>query len=475
MNAVIYARFSSDMQSTESIDAQVRACKDYAAVNGFTVTRVYSDEAISGTGSKTANRVQYQKLLKDAEREQFEVVLTHKYDRIARNVGEHVNLELRLSTYGIRLIAVAQDFGASNEAKIMKTMMWALSEYYVDNLADEVKKGLKENALKGVFNGGYAPFGYDIQDQKYVINDLEARYVKKMFECALNREGFTELISEMEQAGIRGKRGRLIKYTQIYEILRNERYTGVYAYSTTEEKDRNLRRAKPNAIKIENALPIIIDRALFDEVQMIMDARKQSGAKSEYLCSGLVYCGKCGAKMHGTTTKRKGHEYRIYYCSQKCGVGTIHMDMIDAAVKEYLEELLSPANLLTVNQALKAYTKDERSRLSDFNTRIRLQIEEKQKQIDNYMNTLGSGALPPELITDIGQKIVVLKSEVAGLKETPIPKDFTVEQINVWLESLRDSTDDRKTVELLVERVDATKTAVTVTSTLTAVLGENGG
>lgn len=76
------------------------------------------------------------------------------------------------------LIATAQDFGTSNEAKIMRALMWSLSEYYLDNLSSEVKKGHKETALKGLHNGGVAPFGYDVVEQHYVINELEAAYVK---------------------------------------------------------------------------------------------------------------------------------------------------------------------------------------------------------------------------------------------------------------------------------------------------------
>ena len=117
-NAVIYARFSSDKQNEESIDAQVRACREYAAGHGLNVLEVYADEAISGKGSKTAARRQYQRLVRDAGKGNFSVILIHKYDRIARNLGEHVNLEAKLKGLGVQLIATAQDFGNSNEARI---------------------------------------------------------------------------------------------------------------------------------------------------------------------------------------------------------------------------------------------------------------------------------------------------------------------------------------------------------------------
>lgn len=126
--AVIYARFSSDKQTEDSIEAQVRACREYAATNGISILCVYSDEAISGSGSKTSQRAQYQKMLRDCEKGMFKTILIHKYDRVARNLGEHVNLEKRLHDKGIELIAVAQNFGSSNEAKIMRTLTWAMSE-----------------------------------------------------------------------------------------------------------------------------------------------------------------------------------------------------------------------------------------------------------------------------------------------------------------------------------------------------------
>lgn len=226
-NAVIYARYSSDKQDEASIDAQVRACREYAASKGYAVLEVYADEAVSGKGSKTASRKAYQKLLRDVNKGRFDTILIHKYDRVARNLGEHVNLEKKLKDRAVELIAVAQDFGSSSEAKIMKTLMWSLSEYYLDNLSSETKKGHRETAMKAKHNGGCAPFGYDVVNQEYVVNELEAGYVRKIFDAAANRESFTAIIEELAAAEITSKRGKPIKYTQIYEMLRNEKYTVV--------------------------------------------------------------------------------------------------------------------------------------------------------------------------------------------------------------------------------------------------------
>ena len=82
---------------------------------------------------------------------------------------------------------------------------------------------MREIALRAEHTGGYAPFGYDIVDKRYVINEFEAGYVRKIFDAALSRSGFADLIDEMGRQGIKGKRGKAIKYPQIYEILRNEK------------------------------------------------------------------------------------------------------------------------------------------------------------------------------------------------------------------------------------------------------------
>lgn len=469
-NAVIYARFSSDLQREESIDAQVRACREYAAGHEMNVLSVYADEAISG---KTANRAQYQKMLRAAQRGDFEVILIHKYDRIARNLGEHVNLTAKLDKLGVQLIAVTQDFGNTAEAKIMRTLMWAMSEYYVDNLASETRKGLKENALKALHNGGVPPFGYDVVDRKYVINELEAEYVRRIFDAALHRRGFKDIIEELADCGITGKRGKPIRYPQIYEMLRNEKYTGTYSYSEVEEKDRALRRSKPNAIKILNALPVIIDKAIFVEVQEIMDKRKQTGRKAGYLCSGLVYC-ECGAKMHGLRSTRKGHTYYYFYCSRHCGKPSVRMDDVDKAAIKYLHELLNKDNQAKISAAMKKYKGTENERVADFKAIVQKKIEEKQNQLDNFMKNLSTGALPAAVVSDIGKEMETIKAEIEALKNAEPPKDYSTETIHNWLESLRNAPDEAA-VHLLIERIDIkNKTIFNIQSTLKTVLGNIG-
>ena len=401
MKAVIYARYSSDRQTADSIAAQVRACKEYAEKKEISIVNIYADEAISGKESMTQRRENYQKMLVDAKKHQFDIVLIHKIDRMSRSTEEHYRVRAELEKYGVTIIAVAQDFGDTNEGKFLTNITYSMSEYYIANLAAETKKGHRETALKALHNGGYAPFGYDVVNQKYVINELEAGYVRKMFQCALEQKSTKDLVNEMHERGIHGKRGKEIKRTQIYEILRNERYTGVYLYSATEEKNRSDRRSKPNAIRIENAFPAIIDKETYDKVQKIMQTRKRAGRKADYLCSGLVYCGNCGCKMHVYQSCGKGHTYYFYRCAGQCGMKGIPVDDVDAVSKRYLEALLSEDTQKQVAGVLNAYRGKEKDSAKEFK---KAQINVKAIRLEENGTMRENSSLPNIVFKELVQQ-----------------------------------------------------------------------
>lgn len=488
--AVIYARFSSDDQRAESITAQVRACRAYAEHSGLTVGEIYSDEAVSGKGSATAKRKNYQRMLRDAEAGRFDVVLIHKYDRVARSLPEHVSLVARLDKAHVELVAVAQDFGVSNEGKLMRSLMWAMSEYYIDNLADEARKGHRETALKALHNGGVPPFGYNVVDQHYEVDPLEAVYVRRAFEACIARRGYRDLLEDMRAAGIKGKRGRPVTYAAIYEWLHNEKYTGTYLYTITESKNRTDRRSKPEAIRVENAIPAIIDRHIFEEAQRVMSENQARGraAKREYLLSGLVYC-SCGAPMHAyTSRRRKGenvYEYRRFVCSQKCGAPTARMEPVEDAALDFIEHLLSPEARKAVADALVEYEVVQIHTAAKNKARITREIGEREKKIDALMENLSAGALPAPVIERIGVQIAELQAQIDELKgETSTPEPAPVydrSEIDRFFDAVADVRSQpadvqRRLALRLIDRidVDTKKTSVSISSMLTEVVEKLG-
>ncbi len=172
MKVAAYARFSSDNQRDESIDAQLRAIHEYAEKKGFTVVAEYTDRAKSAT---TDNREAFQQMIADSELGKFDGVIIHKLDRFARNRYDSAIYERRLKNNGIHLFSVVENLDDSPESIILESLLEGMAEYYSKNLAREVRKGLNENALKCRHNGGTPPLGYDVDNETktYIINQQE--------------------------------------------------------------------------------------------------------------------------------------------------------------------------------------------------------------------------------------------------------------------------------------------------------------
>lgn len=205
-----------------------------------------------------------------------------------------------------------------------------------------------------------------------------------------------------------------------------------------------------------------------------MNKRKQVGKKSNYLCSGLVYCANCGAKMHGSSPTRKGHTYHYYSCSKKCGAPVANMHDVDTAALNYLHTLLTPANQRTIAIALRQYKSQTKVFEEDFKTAIKKKVKEKETQYNALLSNLSSGALPAEVVADIGQQMQSLKAEMKTLADAQPPKDYTNDQVSQWLQAIKDAPDS-KAVYLLIDRIEVkNKIDISISSALTSILGEIG-
>ena len=180
INVVGYARYSSDNQREESIVAQERAIREFCQKNNYNLIKVYKDEAISGTSIK--DRTEFLELIEDSKKREFQCVVVHKFDRFARNRYDHAIYEKKLNDNGVKLLSVLEQLNDSPESVILKSVLTGMNEYYSLNLSREVKKGLNENALKCIHNGGIPPLGYNLdKDRRYIINEVEAETVKIIY------------------------------------------------------------------------------------------------------------------------------------------------------------------------------------------------------------------------------------------------------------------------------------------------------
>ena len=204
MTAVIYARYSTDSQREESIEGQIRECTAYAEKNGFTVVKHYIDRAIS---AKTDNRPQFQQMIKDSERGIFDVIIVWKLDRFARNRYDSARYKTQLKRNGVKLVSATEVISA--------------------DLSEKVVRGMTENALKGIYNGGTIPFGYMIDETRHYQPDpLLAPYVEQTFQKYADGATMTDLRDWLKAHNIKNSMGGEMSYNTIQRMMSNRRYIG---------------------------------------------------------------------------------------------------------------------------------------------------------------------------------------------------------------------------------------------------------
>ena len=331
--AVAYARFSSNNQRDESIDAQLRAIQDYCERNGIKLVGIYTDEAQSGT---TDNRDDFKVMIDDILRGKIDVdaVLVHKFNRFARNKYDSALYKKRLRDMGIKVISVTQPIDDSPEGRILESLIEAMDEYYSENLALEVKKGLFENAVQGKYTGGKTPFGLTVDSEGYFCPDENAPIVQRIFKEYAEGVPKARIVERLNQEGYKNQFGRPFNTRTLLDMLQNEKYIGTYVYNHTQTE----------TIRLEGIIKDpIIDMALWNEVQKKRQTmNKPKHRKRQYLLTGKLRCGVCGYTYCGSgakKTRKSGDVYSAYYkCAGK--VKNKNGCTNPSLNKEYYEKLI---------------------------------------------------------------------------------------------------------------------------------------
>jgi len=417
IRAVAYARFSTDGQREESIEAQVRAIKEYAERNGYALHKIYADRGISGT---TDNRPEFLRMIEDAKSGDFDAIIVHKLDRFTRNRRDSAIYRHELGENNVRLISVLENFDDSPESIILQSVIEGYNEYYSKNLRREVMKGLRENALSCRFTGGIPCLGYDIDKdtKKYVINQFEAEAVKLIFKRYLEGYGYKAIIDELNFKGFKTKKSNTFGKNSLYEILRNEKYTGVYVYNKAVAPNadgkwnRHQTKADDEIIRIEGGIPMIISREDFDKVQQKMLERKHKTAtfkaKQEYLLSGKIVCGECGSTYAGNSRKATSRSplYVSYNCLKKNGTvkckntGVKRDDVEQLVLNRLAETVFNEKVWPVVMERYNEYALNKNSEYTITSNEIKSKILETEKGIENIVNVVvatGSAALTNKL------------------------------------------------------------------------------
>lgn len=430
MNAVIYARYSSDNQREESIEGQLRECKEYADQNGITVVRTYIDRALS---AKTDSRPQFQQMIHDSATHTFEAVLVWKLDRFSRNRYDSAHYKRILKNNRVHVVSVTEPISNTPEGIMLESLLEGMAEYYSAELAEKVSRGHKENALKAKFNGGPVPLGYRIDSEHhYQIDPTTAPVVQEAFHRYAAGESIRSIIESLNARGIRNSRGNPFTKNSFQTLLKNRRYLGEYRYKDTV---------------IPDAIPAIIDPDCFDAVQRRCEIHRQAPAHNKadvhYLLTTKLFCGKCGTMMAGESGRSHTGTVHCYYkCGTRkrsgkevCSLKPVRKEPLEQfVVQTALEKVLNDRVIDLLADKLLEYQSKENTRLPV----LQAELKEVKRRIDNLVAAIEQGILTPATkarMEELEQQREALETSI--LQEQIEKPPITREQILFWFDQFR--------------------------------------
>lgn len=425
LNAVIYARFSSSAQREESIEDQLRECQEFADKEGLQVINTYCDYAISG---KTDNRDQFQKMIKDAEQQLFQVVIIYKTDRFARNRWDSAIYKKRLKECGVKVIPAKEVIPDGPGGIILESIYEGWAEMYSVNLAENVRRGQHGNALKCKANCK-APFGYKINPQTrlYELDDTTAPIAEKVFTMAAEGKPTKDLQKFLLSNGIK-KSASYIHY-----MLRNERYKGIYIF---------------DGVRVEGGMPKLVSEDTFTKIAKTLKQRsiRPQANAAKYFLSLKLYCGYCGKLMSGEYGRsRNGYQYRYYTCpssrrKKTCELKALPADKTENTIAEKLQATLLSDEIIDtmadyiIDYQRQVYENDSMEKA------LSKQLSDVEKRINNLLAAIEAGAMTDSTVNrlhdlEAKQKELLTSLSIEKLK-API---ITKEKIVYYIKKYRDN------------------------------------
>ena len=331
----LYLRFSSERQKEQSIEGQLRDCIAYCKRKEYRIVAIYVDRATTAR-KDVEKRIHFQQMIADSVHRAWELVIVWKLDRFSRNREDSAVFKMRLRKNGVKVESATENISKNPEGIILESVLEGIAEYYSADLSQKITRGLRESALKGHSVGGHVPLGYKIEDHKLAIDPETAHIVQEAFQLYANGETVADICRLFNTKGYHTAKGAEFNRNSFKSMFRNERYIGVYTYRD---------------IRIEDGVPAIIDKELFETVSHRLsknaEAPARGKAKVEYLLSGKLFCGHCGASMNGESgTGRHGGKFHYYACYSRkryhsCDKTPLKKDYIEYLVAQDAMELMT--------------------------------------------------------------------------------------------------------------------------------------
>lgn len=441
--AVIYARYSSERQTEQSIEGQLHVCEDYAKRNNILILDTYIDRATTGTND---NRANFQRMLKDSSKRAWNYVLVYKLDRFSRNKYEMAMHRKTLRDNGIKILSAMENIPETPEGIILESLLEGMAEYYSAELSQKVRRGLRENRNKGNYTGGTLIYGYKVVDKKVVPDENEAPFVRFIYEEYAKGKRVLDISEEINRMGAMHK-GRPIPLNSVHNILNNNKYSGRYEY---------------NGEIFTNIYPQLVPDNIFYMVRDMQKSNRHGKAsmKTPFLLRNKMICGYCGKVISSCAgTARAGDVKKYYRCTNHksnsgCPKKLVRKDILEDFIVETTISLFSNDTML--DELAERLLVEQNNRLNDSTILNNLKAEQRQvnKQIENFLNAIGMGVVTMATkakLEQLEQKLADIESELQ-VEESRERISLSKEEIKKFiLTSIK--KEPRQMINILIKRI----------------------
>lgn len=428
---VLYGRYSSHNQKDISIEQQFEKCYELAAEYGIRIIDTYADRAVSG---RTDKRVDFQRMMADAAKGKFCYVLAWKSNRIGRNMLEALVNEARFQELGVRVLYVEEDFDDTAAGRFAARSMMNVNQFYSENMAEDIKRGLYDNAANCMVTNGHLPYGYKADETlHYAIDEPKAAVIREIFTRVSCGEAFVDIMASLNDRGITTSYGRPWGRSSFQKILSNERYRGIYIYGD---------------VRIEGGIPRIVSDELYFKVQEAITTKKNPQGRhrvnGDYLLTGKLFCGHCKSPMTGISGTGRAGKLHFYYVCQKrrtektCHKKNVRRDVIELKIAKAIRDYALKDDI--IEWIADSCVEDHDRRVSESHLSVfEDQLAEVNRSIKNVMSAIEKGIITETTkgrLMELEAERTAIEGKICAAKAAIVPTNR--ERLVEWLRSLRE-------------------------------------
>ncbi|HHY72244.1 MAG TPA: recombinase family protein [Bacillus bacterium] len=438
MRVAIYRRVSTEMQKEEgfSLEAQKMRLEAFALSQGWTIVDDYCDD---GYSAKNLERPHIQRMIKDMKKKKFDVILVYRLDRFVRTVTDLHKLLQLMDRYDVKFKSSTEAFDTTTATgRMFITLVATIAQWERETIAERVYEAMLKRSETGKRNGAPAPYGYDLEDGKLILNYDEAKWVKFIFAQYLTH-GSQNIAKKLNSRGITTKKGEIWSDFSVRYTLKNPIYSGYVRWNYESVSGGHRKKTGEEVIvKLEQEdFEPIITKKKWDEIQQIIDDRYNMAFRSQnhYPFSSIGKCAKCGKSIIGNKKVRSnGFEHRFYKCQGRFRFGICDAPVIpELSIEKAFLEILD----ININQLVNEIDVEQNQETDIDRNKLNKQLEKILCKKERTKEIYTDGDMTKAEYRKKMNQLTIEENELRGLLEEQ-EQHASTEDIKQILSSIKE-------------------------------------